>query len=152
MLNTDWTLYIDGKSNPLYKLTWKCLGLEGLDTSYSTISIWVGAYNALDDTFNDDDGTKYKEIEYDKHSIKFSYADLEKLVPQPLIGHNPPSIRVQLAYREFPTARVKTSTSMGCELYFDSHPQNTLYTELGYLNMQDGTWHRTNEGDGKSVV
>ena len=150
--NTDWKLYIDGKSNPLYKLTWNCEGLKGTDTSYTTISIWVGAYNSLDDTFNDDDGTKFKNVEYDKHSVKFSYSDLEKLVPQPLVGHNPPSIRVQLAYREFPTARVETSTSMGCELYFDSKPQNTLYNELGYLTIQDGTWHRTSEGDGSTFT
>ena len=151
-LNTDWKLYIDGKSNPLYKLTWECNGLKDIDTSYTAISIWVGTYNSLDDTFNDDDGTKFKNVDYDKHSVKFSYSDLEKLVPQPLIGHNPPSIRVQLAYREFPTARVKTSTSMGCEVYFDSHPQNTLYTELGYLTMENGTWHRTQEGDGSTFT
>lgn len=144
---TKWTLYIDGKSNPLYKLTWNCEGLKDVDTTYTDISIWVGTYNVLDDTFNDDDGTKFKNVDYDKHSVKFSYSDLEKLVPQPLVGHNAPSIRVQLAYREFPTARVETSTSMGCELYFDSHPQNTLYTELGYLTMENGTWHRTQEGD-----
>ena len=152
LLNTNWNLYIDGKNNPLYKLTWNCEGLKGVDTTYTDISIWVGTYNVLDDTFNDDDGTKFKNIDYNKHSVKFSYNDLEKLVPQPLVGHNPPSIRVQLAYREFPTARVETSTSMGCELYFDSHPQNTLYTELGYLTMQDGTWHRTSEGDGSTFT
>ena len=146
-LNTDWKLYIDGKSNPLYKLTWNCNGLKDIDTSFTTISIWVGTYNVLDDTFNDDDGTKFKNVEYNKHSVKFSYSDLEKLVPQPLVGHNPPSIRVQLGYRDFPTARFKTSTSMGCELYFDSHPQNTLYTKLGYLTMENGTWHRTKKGD-----
>ena len=152
LLNTEWTLYIDGKSNPLYKLSWKCEGLTGIDTKYTTISIWVGNYNALDDTFNDDDGTKFKEVDYDKHSVKFSYSDLEKLVPQPLVGHNPPSIRVQLGYREFPTARFETSTSMGCELYFDSNPQNTLYNELGYLTMENGTWHRTQEGDGSTFT
>lgn len=149
---TKWTLYIDGKSNPLYKLTWNCDGLKDIDTSYTNISIWVGTYNALDDTFNDDDGTKFKNVAYDKHSVKFSYSDLEKLIPQPLVGNNPPSIRVQLGYREFPTARVETSTSMGCELYFDSHPQNTLYSELGYLTMQNGTWHRTQEGDGSTFT
>ena len=150
--STKWTLYIDGKSNPLYKLAWKCDGLKDIDTSFTTINIWVGTYNVLDDTFNDDDGTKFKEVDYNKHSVKFSYSDLEKLVPQPLVGHNPPSIRVQLGYREFPTARFETSTSMGCELYFDSHPQNTLYTELGYLTMENGTWHRTQEGDGSTFT
>ena len=150
--STKWNLYIDGKSNPLYKLTWNCEGLKETDTSYTTISIWVGTYNVLDDTFNDDDGTKFKEVDYNKHSVKFSYSDLEKLVPQPLVGHNPPSIRVQLAYREFPTARVETSKSMGCELYFDSSPQNTLYTELGYLTMENGTWHRTTDGDGSTFT
>ena len=151
-LNTDWKLYIDGKSNPLYKLTWNCEGLKDTDTTYTNINIWVGTYNVFDDTFNDDDGAKFKNVEYDKHSVKFSYSDLEKLVPQPLFGHNPASIRVQLAYREFPTARIKTSTSMGCELYFDSHPQNTLYTKLGYLTMRDGTWYRTQEGDGSTFT
>ena len=150
--NTDWKLYIDGKSNPLYKLTWNCEGLKDADTTYTDISIWVGSYNVFDDTFNDNDGTKFKNVDYDKHSVKFSYSDLEKLVHQPLVGHNPPSIRVQLAYREFPTARVETSTSMGCEMYFDLHPQNTLYTELGYLTMRDGTWHRTTDGDGSTFT
>lgn len=149
---TKWILYIDGKSNPLYKLTWNCDGLKGTDTTYTDINIWVGTYNVFDDTFNDADGTKFKNVDYNKHSVKFSYADLEKLVPQPLVGHNPPSIRVQLAYRETPTARVETSTSMGCELYYDSHPQNTLYTELGYLTIQNGTWHRTQEGDGSTFT
>lgn len=151
-LATNWNLYIDGKSNPLYKLTWNCNGLKDIDTSYTNISIWVGTYNALDDTFNDYDGTKFKNVDYDKHSVKFSYSDLEKLVPKPLVGHNPPSIRVQLGYREFPTARFETSTSMGCELYFNSNPQNTLYTELGYLTMENGTWHRTQEGDGSTFT
>lgn len=151
-INTDWKLYIDGKSNPLYKLTWNCDGLKNVDTSYTTIAIWVGSYNSLDDTFNDDDGTKFKEVDYDKHSVKFSYSDLEKLIPQPLVGHNPPSIRVQLAYREFQTARVETSTSMGCEVYFDSHPQGYLYNKLGYLTMENGTWHRTSKGDGSTFT
>lgn len=151
-LNTNWNLYIDGKSNPLYKLTWNCDSIENTDTSYSNISIWVGSYNVFDNTFNDDDGTKFKNVDYDKHSVKFSYSDLEKLLPQPLVGHNPPSIRVQLAYREFTTARAETSTSMGCELYFDSNPQNTLYTKLGYLTMENGTWHRTQEGDGSTFT
>ena len=149
-LNTDWNLFIDGTNNPLYKLTLDCKVLKGVDTTYTDINIWVGTYNVFNNTFDDADGIKFKNVDYDKHSVKFSYADLEKLVPQPLVGHNPPSIRVQLAYREFQTAQVETSTSMGCELYFDSHPQNTLYTELGYLNMHDGTWHRTNEGDGST--
>ena len=149
-VNTDWKLYIDGKSNPLYKLTWNCDGLKDIDTTYTDISIWVGTYNVFDDTFNDTDGTKFKNVNYDKHSVKFSYSDLEKLVQQPpLTGHNPPSIRVQLAYREFPTARVETSTSMGCELYYELNPQ---YTELGYLKMENGTWHRTNEGDGSTFI
>lgn len=151
-LNTDWKLFIDGKSNPLYKLTWNCEGLNGIDTTYTDISIWVGTYNVFDDTFNDDDGIKFKNVDYDKHSVKFSYSDLEKLVQQPLVGHNPPSIRVLLAYRKFQTARVETSTSMGCELYFDSNPQNTLYTELGYLTIRDGTWHRTSDGDGSTFT
>lgn len=150
--SVKWTLYIDGSSNPLYKLTWNCEGLKDIDTSFTTVSIWVGTYNVFDDTFNDDDGTKFKNVEYNKHSVKFSYSDLEKLVPQPLVGHNPPSIRVQLGYREFPTAIFETSTSMGCELYFNSNPQNTLYTELGYLTMENGTWHRTQEGDGSTFT
>ena len=98
-LNTDWKLYIDGKSNPLYKLTWECNALKDIDTTYTNISIWVGTYNVFDDTCNDDDGTKFKNVDYDKHSVKFSYSDLEKLIPQPLVGHNPPSIRFQLGYR-----------------------------------------------------
>ena len=41
---------------------------------------------------------------------------------------------------------------MGCELYFSSQPQDSLYTELGYLTLQDGAWHRTNEGDGSTFT
>ena len=122
-LNTDWTLYIDGKSNPLYKLTWECNGLNNLDTSYTTINIWVGSFNSLDNSFNDVDGTKFKEVPFNNGSIKFSYSDISKLVEQPLIGHNPACIRVQLAYRKFETAKVETSTSMGCDLYYSSVAQ-----------------------------
>ena len=151
-LKTDWTLYIDGSSNPLYKLTWKCNDLNGIDTSNTTISIWVGTYNVLDSTFVDDDGTKFKEVFYNKGSIKFSYHDIEQLIPQPTIGHNPICIRVQLAYRKFETARVNTSTSMGCDLYYNSEPQGFLFDVLGYLTMSDGLWHITSDGDGSTFT
>ena len=77
-LNTDWVLYIDGKSNPLYKLTWNCSGLKDIDTSFTTISIWVGTYNVFDDTFNDDDGTKFKNIDYDKYTYIFENESIYK--------------------------------------------------------------------------
>ena len=151
-LKTDWTLYIDGSSNPLYKLTWKCNDLNGIDTGNTTISIWVGTYNVFDSTFVDEDGTKFKEVFYNKGSVKFSYSDLEKLVPQPPIGHNQVCIRVQLAYRKFETARVNTSTSMGCDLYYNSEPQGFLFDVLGYLTMSDGLWHITSDGDGSTFT
>lgn len=151
-LNTDWTLYIDGKSNPLYKLTWKCDGLKNIDTSYTTINIWVGSFNSLDNSFNDVDGTKFKEVPFNNGSVKFSYNDISKLVEQPLVGHNPACIRVQLAYREFETARVDTSTSMGCDLYYSSQPQGFLYDIIGYLSLNNGTWYKTTDGDGSTFT
>ena len=152
ILNTDWTLYIDGKSNPLYKLTWKCDGLKDIDTSYTTISIWVGSFNSLDNSFTDIDGTKFKEVPFNNRSIKFSYSDISKLVEQPLVGHNPACIRVQLAYREFETARADTSSSMGCDLYYNSKPQGFLYDVIGYLTLNDGAWHKTTDGDGSTFT
>ena len=151
-LNTDWTLYIDGKSNPLYKLTWKCDGLKDIDTSYTTINIWVGTFNSLDNSFNDIDGTKFKKVPFNNGSIKFSYNDISKLVEQPLVGHNPACIRVQLGYREFETARVDTSTSMGCDLYYSSKPQGFLYDVIGYLSLTNGTWYKTTDGDGSTFT
>lgn len=147
-----WTLYIDGSKNPLYKLTWDCENLKDIDTSNTTISIWVGSFNSLDNSFNDEDGTKFKEVPYDNKSCKFSYNDISKLVDQPLIGHNPSCIRVQLAYRKFETARAETSTSMGCDLYYSSEPQGYLYDVIGYLTIQNGTWYRTQEGDGSTFT
>ena len=152
ILNTDWTLYIDGKSNPLYKLTWNCEGLKGIDTSYTTVNIWVGQFNSLNNSFNDIDGTKFKEVPFKNGSIKFSYNDISKLVEQPLVGHNPACIRVQLAYREFETARVDTSTSMGCDLYYNSQPQGFLYDIIGYLSLTNGTWYKTTDGDGSTFT
>ena len=149
-LNTDWTLYIDGKSNPLYKLTWKCNGLQDMDTTFTTVNIWVGSFNSLDNSFNDVDGTKFKEVPFNNGSIKFSYSDISKLVEQPIVGHNPACIRVQLAYREFETARVNTSKSMGCDLYYDSQPQGFLYDVIGYLTLNNGIWYKTNKGDGST--
>lgn len=146
-LSTKWTLYIDGTKNPLYKLTWDCEYLKNIDTSNTTIAIWVGSFNSLDNSFNDEDGTKFKEVPYDNKSCKFSYNDISKLVDQPLIGHNPACIRVQLAYREFETARAETSTSMGCDLYYSSEPQGYLYDVIGYLTLTDGVWYKTTEGD-----
>ena len=151
-LKTDWTLYIDGKSNPLYKLTWKCNDLNGIDTGNTTIAIWVGTYNVFDSTFVDNDGTKFKEVFYNKGSVKFSWHDIEQLVPQPSIGHNQVCIRVQLAYRKFETARVNTSTSIGCDLYYNSEPQGFLFDVLGYLTMSDGVWHITTDGDGSTFT
>lgn len=151
-LNTDWTLYIDGKSNPLYKLTWKCDGLKDIDTSYTTINIWVGSFNSLNNSFTDIDGTKFKEVPFNNGSVKFSYNDISKLVEQPLVGHNSACIRVQLAYREFETARVDTSTSMGCDLYYNSKPQGFLYDIIGYLSLTDGTWYKTTDGDGSTFT
>ena len=152
ILNTDWTLYIDGKSNPLYKLTWKCDGLKDLDTTYTNVSIWVGSFNSLDNSFTDIDGTKFKEVPFNNRSIKFSYSDISKLVEQPLVGHNPACIRVQLAYREFETARADTSSSMGCDLYYNSKPQGFLYDVIGYLTLNDGAWHKTTDGDGSTFT
>ena len=152
ILNTDWTLYIDGKSNPLYKLTWKCDGLKDIDTSYTTINIWVGSFNSLNNSFTDIDGTKFKEVPFKNGSIKFSYNDISKLVEQPLVGHNPACIRVQLGYREFETARVDTSTSMGCDLYYNSKPQGFLYDIIGYLSLTNGTWYKTTDGDGSTFT
>lgn len=144
----NWTLYIDGSKNPLYKLTWDCENLKNIDTSNTTIAIWVGSFNSLDNSFNDEDGTKFKEVPYDNKSCKFNYNDISKLVDQPLIGHNPACIRVQLAYRKFETARVETSTSMGCDLYYSSEPQGYLYDVIGYLTLTDGVWYKTDKGDG----
>ena len=151
-LKTDWTLYVDGNSNPLYKLTWKCDDLKGIDTGNTTIAIWVGTYNVFDSTFVDDDGTKFKEVFYNKGSVKFSYHDIEQLIPQPPIGHNPVCIRIQLAYRKFETAKVNTSTSMGCDLYYNSEPQGFLFDVLGYLTMSEGLWHITSNGDGSTFT
>ena len=151
-LTTEWTLYIDGKSNPLYKLTWKCDGLKDIDTSYTTINIWVGSFNSLNNSFTDIDGTKFKEVPFNNGSVKFSYNDISKLVEQPIVGHNPACIRVQLGYREFETARVNTSTSMGCDLYYNSQPQGFLYDVIGYLSLTDGTWYKTTEGDGSTFT
>lgn len=149
---TKWTLYIDGKSNPLYKLTWKCDGLKDIDTSYTTINIWVGQFNSLDNSFTDIDGSKFKEVPFNNGSIKFSYNDISKLVEQPLVGHNSACIRVQLGYREFETARVNTSTSMGCDLYYNSQPQGFLYDVIGYLTLNNGTWYKTTNGDGSTFT
>lgn len=151
-LNTDWTLYIDGKSNPLYKLTWKCNGLEGIDTSYTTVNIWVGSFNSLDNSFNDVDGTKFKEVPFNNGSVKFSYNDISKLVEPLLVGHNIPCIRVQLAYRKFETAKAETSTSMGCDLFYSSVPYGHLYDVIGYLTLTDGTWYKTTDGDGSTFT
>ena len=147
-----WTLYIDGYKNPLYKLTWDCENLKDIDTSNTTIAIWVGSFNSLDNSFNDEDGTKFKEVPYDNKSCKFSYNDISKLIDQPLIGHNPACIRVQLAYRKFETARAETSTSMGCDLYYSSNPQGYLYDVIGYLTLTDGVWYKTDKGDGSTFT
>ena len=150
--STIWNLYIDGTKNPLYKLTWDCKNLKDIDTSNTTIAIWVGSFNSLDNSFNDEDGTKFKEVPYNNKSCKFSYNDISKLVDQPLIGHNPACIRVQLAYRKFETARAETSTSMGCDLYYSSEPQGFLYDVIGYLTLTDGVWYKTDQGDGSTFT
>ena len=150
--STKWTLYIDGKSNPLYKLTWNCDGLKDVDTSFTTINIWVGSFNSLDNSFTDIDGTKFKEVPFNNSSVKFSYNDISKLVEPLLVGHNIPCIRVQLAYRNFETAKAETSTSMGCDLFYSSVPYGHLYDVIGYLTLTDGVWYKTDKGDGSTFI
>ena len=110
----------------------------------------MGTFSSLDNSFTDIDGTKFKEVPFNNGSIKFSYNDISKLVEQPLVGHPSACIRVQLAYREFETARIKTSTSMGCDLYYNSQPQGFLYDVIGYLTLNNGTWYKTTDGDGST--
>lgn len=149
-VKTDWTLYIDGSSNPLYKLTWNCEGVKDLDLSNSIVKLWVGKFNSLDDSITDI--VPFRDIPYTDGRTKFSYSDISKLVEQPMIGHNPACLIVRFGYREFSTAQFETSTRMACDLYFNKSAIGTLYDSLGYVALIDGVTKRTTNGDGSTFT
>lgn len=146
-INTDWTLYIDGKSNPLYKLVWNCDGIKDLDLTYTQVKLWVGKFNSFDDTISD--YVTLKTVPYTDGRLKFSYNDLSKLIDPPIVGHNPCCLIMQLEYRTSPTVIPDdTSTKMAVDLYYDDSPQGSLYDNLGYIS----DWTRTNNGDGSTLT
>lgn len=149
-LNTKWNLYIDGSQNPLYKLTWNCKGINGKNVSNSFIKLWVGKYDAFLGTITDI--YPFKKVDYEKGVCKFSFADISKLVEQPTIGHNPACLLMKLGYREFVTARIETSTTMGVNLYFDKSSIQTMYDNLGYFTTEDGVIKKTSSGDGSTLT
>lgn len=147
---TDWNLFIDGSSNPLYKLTWNCHGINDLDVSNSFIKLWVGKYDSFLGTVTD--FSLFKKVAYSEGKCKFSFADISKLVEQPTIGHNPACLLMQLGYREFVTAKIGTSTKMGVDLYFDKSAIQTMYDNLGYFTTEDGVIKKTDSGDGSTLT
>lgn len=147
---TKWNLFIDGKQNPLYKLTWNCDGINSKDVSNSFIKLWVGKYDSFLRTVTDI--SPFKEIAYSEGKCKFSFADISKLVEQPTIGHNPACLLMQLGYREFVTAKLETSTKMGVDLYFNKSAIQTLYDNLGYFTTENGVIKKTNSGDGSTLT
>ena len=150
LYNTDWTLFIDGSQNPLYKLTWNCHGINDLDVSNSFIKLWVGKYDSFLGTVTN--VSPFKEVAYSEGRCKFTFADISKLVEQPTIGHNPACLLMQLGYREFVTGRIETSTKMGVNLYFDKSSIQTMYDNLGYFTVVDGVIKKTTSGDGSTLT
>ena len=150
LYNTDWTLFIDGSQNPLYKLTWNCQGINDLDISNSFIKLWVGKYDSFLGTVTN--VSPFKEVAYSEGRCKFTFADISKLVEQPTIGHNPACLLMQLGYREFVTAKIETSTKMGVNLYFDKSSIQTMYDNLGYFTIVDGVTKKTTSGDGSTLT
>lgn len=147
---TDWILYIDGKQNPLYKLTWNCHSINDLDVSNSFIKLWVGKYDSF--LGNVTNIYPFKEVAYSEGKCKFSFSDISKLVEQPIVGHNPACLLMQLGYREFVTAKIETSTKMGVDLYFDKSSIQTMYDNLGYFTTEDGVIKKTSSGDGSTLT
>lgn len=147
---TNWNLFIDGSQNPLYKLTWNCQGINNLDVSNSFIKLWVGKYDSFLGTVTNI--TSFKTVDYSKGECKFSFSDISKLVDQPIIGHNPACLLMQLGYRKFVTARIETSTKMGVNLYFDKSSIQTMYDNLGYFTVEDGVTKKTDSGDGSTLT
>lgn len=148
--NTDWTLFIDGTQNPLYKLTWNCQGINDRDVSNSFIKLWIGKYDSFLGTVTDI--TLFKTVDYSKGKCKFTFSDISKLVDQPVTGHNPACLLMQLGYREFVTARIDASSKMGVDLYFDNSSINTMYDNLGYFTVEDGVTKKTGSGDGSTLT
>lgn len=149
-VSTKWNLYIDGSQNPLYKLTWNCDGINDLDVSNSFIKLWIGKYDAFLGTVSDI--TPFKKIAYSEGKCKFSFADISKLIDQPVIGHNPACLLMQLGYRKFVTARIDASTKMGVNLYFDKSSIQTMYDNLGYFTVEEGVTKKTDTGDGSKLT
>ena len=68
--STDFTIYIDGESNPLYKIKWDCKDVPS--SNFSTIKFYVGE---LDNVVGLIIGKDDFKINYDKRTYKTNYND-----------------------------------------------------------------------------
>lgn len=151
-LKTEWNLYIDGAQNPLYKLTWNCSGINNLDLTNTTVTILVGTY--YPQVKHTENVTTFKTVPYTDGKVKFSYSDLIKMVEQPLIGTNFPTIIMRINFRSSYEAVPDRSTLVGCTLYYSASLVRGLYDILGYMHYSadTGELEPTTSGDGSTLT
>ena len=151
-VNTDWNLFIDGTKNPLYKLTWDCVGVPTSDTSKVKL-LFCASDNTIANTYIVKDTHYY---DYNDKSVKLNYHDIREAVWGDMGGavKSPVTIIVQFEYFETTTV-VPTDTSayMYCELY-PNETNGHMYGNIGFCKVgEHSTWFvKTDSGDGSTFT
>lgn len=146
--STDFTIYIDGELNPLYKIKWDCKDVPS--SNFSTIKFYVGE---LDNILGLIIGKDDFKINYDKRTYKTNYNDLAKIADlDTILGHQSICLIMEFNYfadlTVLPTA---TSDYMYCVLHY-KQIDGKMYGSYGHCKLIDTRTWQPYEGDDKSTI
>ena len=146
--STDFTIYIDGESNPLYKIKWDCKDVSS--SNFSTIKFYVGE---LDNVVGLIIGKDDFKINYDKRTYKTNYNDLSKIADlDTILGHQSICLIMQFNYfADLTVLPTSTSDYMYCVLNY-KQIDGKMYGSYGHCKLVDTRTWQPYEGDDNSTI
>lgn len=147
--STDFTIYIDGEFNPLYKIKWDCKDVN--NSTYSSIKFWVGEFDpTLNLIISHNDFSK----DYNSKSYKTNYNDLLKITNlETTLGHQSICLVMEFNYfADLTTLPTATSDYMYCVLHY-KQIDGKLYGSHGHCKLVDTlTWQPYNGNDNSTII
>ena len=146
--STDFTIYIDGEFNPLYKIKWDCKDVN--NSIYSSIKFWVGEFDQLTNLIiGHDDFSK----QYNSKSYKTNYNDLLKMTNlETTLGHQSICLVMEFNYfAELTVLPTATSDYMYCVLHY-KQIDGKLYGSYGHCKLVDTRTWQPYDGDDNSTI
>ena len=146
--STDFTIYIDGESNPLYKIKWDCKDVPS--SNFSTIKFYVGELDNVAGLIIGKDDFK---INYDKRTYKTNYNDLSKIADlETILGHQSICLIMQFNYfADLTVLPTSTSDYMYCVLHY-KQMDGKMYSSYGHCKLVDTRTWQQYEGDDNSTI